>query len=146
MKREDLIQDVVESLSKCQRLAAPSAWKTLGLSHAQIGMLFMLFHHSEATVKQISEYLGVTKSAVTQLLDPLVDKKLVNRTHDPKDRRFVRLGLTPSGLLLLKKLHGLKFAGIRSALDSLSGKELAQLADLHRKMALNTTRQAEAAK
>ena len=146
MKREDLIQEIVESLARCQRLAAPSAWKTLGLSHAQIGMLFMLFHHSEASVKQISEYLGVTKSAVTQLLDPLVDKKLVSRNNDPKDRRFVRLSLTADGLLLLKKLHKLKFAGLRTAIDSLNGKELTQLAALHRKMALSATKRAEAAK
>ncbi len=141
MKREDLIQEVVESLARCQRLQGPTAWKALGVSHAQVGMLFMLFHHREANVKQISEYLGITKSAVTQLLDPLVDKKLVNRQDDPKDRRFVRLSLTNDGLRLLKKLNKLKFAGVRSAIDSLNTKELSQLADLHRKMVVGMQKQ-----
>jgi len=134
MKREDLIQEIVESLARCQRLAKPSVWQELGLSHAQIGMLFILFHHHEASVKQISEYLGVTKSAVTQLLDPLVDKRLVNRRNDENDRRIVRLSLTPKGLQLLKKLNKLKYAGIRSALASLSAQELQVMAQLHQKM------------
>lgn len=141
MKREELIQEIVESLTRCQRVPGPTAWKAFGLSHAQIGMLFMLFHHREASVKQIAEFLGITKSAVTQLLDPLVDKDLVNRRSDPKDRRFVRLSLTPNGSGLLKKLNKLKFAGIRSALDSLNSGELSQLAVLHRKMARSVQKQ-----
>lgn len=134
MKREDLIQEIVESLARCQRLTKPSVWQTLGLSHAQVGMLFLLFHHHETSVKKISEYLGVTKSAVTQLLDPLVEKRLVSRKNDPQDRRIVRLSLTPKGLQLLKKLNKLKYAGIRSALDSLSMQELQAMAQLHQKM------------
>lgn len=146
IKKEGLIQEIVESLTRCQRQTAPSAWKALGLSHAQMGMLFMLFHHREANAKQIAEFLGISKSAISQLLDPLVDKKLVSRQVNPKDRRIVRLSLTSEGLGLLKKLNKLKFAGIRSALDSLSSKELDQLAALHRKMAQNVGRSMEAAK
>jgi DNA-binding MarR family transcriptional regulator len=141
MNREDLIQEIVESLARCQRTPGPSAWKSVGLSHAQIGMLFMLFHHQQGSVKQISEYLGITKSAVTQLLDPLVDKQLVTRENDPKDRRVVRLSLTPKGFSLLKKLNRLKFAGIRSALDNLNSAELSQMAALHQKMITGIQRQ-----
>lgn len=141
MKREDLIQQIVESLARCQRPAGPTAWKTLGLSHAQMGMLFMLRYHRQPSSKQIAEFLGVSKSAVSQLLDPLVDKGLVKRQNDPKDRRIIRLSLTPKGLQTLKKLHRLKFAGVRSALYSLGAKELNQLADLHSKVAIAAAKQ-----
>lgn len=99
----------------------------------------MLFHHHEASVKQISQYLGVTKSAVTQLLDPLVEKRLVNRRNDESDRRIVRLSLTPKGLQLLKKLNKLKYAGLRSALASLSAQELQLMVQLHQKMNTKNT-------
>jgi DNA-binding MarR family transcriptional regulator len=135
MKREDLVQQIVEGLARSQRPAAPTVWKSFGLSHAQVGMLFMLHYHRQASPKQIADFLGVSKSAISQLLDPLVDKGLVSRQPDIKDRRIIRLSLTPKGLQLLKKMHRLKFAGIRSALNSLDTKELSQLANLQTKLA-----------
>jgi DNA-binding MarR family transcriptional regulator len=146
MKREDLIQQIVEGLARSQRPPAPSVWKSLGLSHAQMGMLYMLRYHMQASPKQIAEFLGVSKSAVSQLLDPLVDKGLVSRQADPSDRRITRLSLTPKGLQLLKKMHRLKFAGIRSALNSLDTKELSQLAGLQAKLAGVVAKQKVAAK
>jgi DNA-binding MarR family transcriptional regulator len=141
MKREDLIQQIVEDLARCQRPASAGVWKVLGLSHAQLGMLFMLRYHRQASPKQIADFLGVSKSAVSQLLDPLVDKGLVNRQNDPKDRRIIRLSLTPKGLQMLKKMHRLKFAGVRSALNSLDTKELNQLAGLQSKVATLVAKQ-----
>jgi DNA-binding MarR family transcriptional regulator len=135
MNREELIQRIIESLAKCQRPALNSSWKELGLSHAQTGMLYLLFYHNDTSVKQAADFLGITKSAVTQLMDPLVAKGLVVRKNDPKDRRIVRLNLTPEGTKTLKKLAKYKFAGLRSALENLDASELEQLYKLHQKMA-----------
>lgn len=135
MDKEALIQDVVESLARCQRPSIKAGWKKLGLSHAQLGMLYMLFYHKESSPKDLSEFLGVSKSAVTQLLDPLVDKGLVRRQNDPKDRRIVRLSLTPKGSQTLKKLSHYKYAGLRAALETLNGKELTELKRICKKMA-----------
>src|SRR5665213_814565 len=104
MDREKQIQAVVENLAKCQRPALGAGWKKLGLSHAQMGMLYLLFYHQEASVKQAADFLGITKSAVSQLADPLVAKEYVSRRNDPKDRRIVRLSLTADGSQVLRKL------------------------------------------
>jgi DNA-binding MarR family transcriptional regulator len=103
-------------------------------------MLFMILHHKNANVKQISEYLGVTKSAITQLLDPMVSKGFIERQTDQNDRRIVRFSLTEQGKKTLKHVHLLKSAGIRSALDTLSDEELEQLAKLHQKAAQNLSK------
>ncbi len=137
MDREEQIQYIVESLAKCQRPALSAGWKDLGLSHAQMGMLYLLFYHQAASVKDTADYLGITKSAVSQLADPLVAKDLVSRKNDPKDRRIVRLSLTAGGSQVLKKLAKHKFAGIRSAIDSLSDEDVRQLYRLHQKMIKN---------
>jgi DNA-binding MarR family transcriptional regulator len=138
MDREDLIQGIIENLARCQKVPANlSAWQKIGLSHAQVGMLFMILHHSDANVKQISEYLGITKSAVTQLMEPLVNKGYVSRQNDARDRRIVRLNLTASGKKTLKEIGKAKFAGMRSALANLSDKDLEQLAKLHQKASGN---------
>lgn len=135
MVKEELIQSIIESAYKIQRPALNVSWKECGLSHAQVSMLYLLLYRDGASVKDISEHLGVTKSAITQLLDPLVDKDLVRRQPDPKDRRIVHLHLTAQGKAMLKKLAKYKFAGLRAALENLTNQELRQLQKLHKKMA-----------
>jgi DNA-binding MarR family transcriptional regulator len=141
MKRDELVQEIIETLNRCQKAGAnPAVWRKLGLSHSQVGMLFMVLHHSDANVKQISEYLGVTKSAITQLLDPLVANEFIERQNDPIDRRIVRLKITDKGKKAVKEIIKLKFSGLRAALDNLSDAELEQLAKLHRKAAKNISK------
>lgn len=135
MNKEELIQSVIEYLYKSQRPGLNASWKEFGLSHAQVGMLYLLHYHNGASVKQAADYLGVSKSAATQLLDPLADKGLVIRSNDQKDRRVVRLHLTDEGKVVLKKLAKNKFAGLRAALENLTDNELKQLQKLHKKMA-----------
>ena len=135
MNREEQIQSIVESLVKCQRPVLSAGWKDLGLSHAQIGLLFMLSYHKQLQAKQIAEFMGVTKSAVSQLTDPLLEKGLLSRQNDPKDRRIAHLDLTVKGTKLVKKINKLKFAGLRSRLAVLDNKELEQLEGFCRKMA-----------
>jgi DNA-binding MarR family transcriptional regulator len=135
MKREELIQEIVENLARCQKIPSAAGWQKIGLPRAQVSMLFMLLHHPGASVKQIAEFVGITKSAVTQLMDPLVQKKLVTRQNDAKDRRIVRLSITSEGKKVIKEVNKLKFAGMRTALGALSGQDLKQLAAIYRKMA-----------
>jgi DNA-binding MarR family transcriptional regulator len=108
-------------------------WKRAGLSHAQVGMLYLLAHHTESSVKEAADFLGITKSAVTQLADPLDAKGLIARRPDPADRRIVRLSLTPQGRQLLKKLAQHKFDALRAAIGSLDDKEVEALCGLLKK-------------
>jgi DNA-binding MarR family transcriptional regulator len=140
MRREELVQEIIENISKCQRLSASSTWKDSDLSHSQIGMLFMLAHHKQLQVKQIAVFLGVTKSAASQLLEPLTQRNLVARQIDDKDRRIVRFSLSPGGMKMLKKINKLKFAGFRSRLENLSNKELDELAGLSKKLAAGASK------
>jgi DNA-binding MarR family transcriptional regulator len=141
MKREDQIQSVIESIGRLQRLAIPPDWHKVGLSRAQVGMLYMLHYHHGASMKKIADYLDVTKSAVTQLVEPLIEKGLVIRQADPKDRRVAVLSLSTKGHKAVRDINQKKMLGIRSALDSLSDKDLGTMATLHAKMDQRTDRE-----
>ena len=134
MKREVVIQEIVENLARCQRPASLSSWQKIGLSHAQVGLLFMLSYHQRLQAKQVALFLGVSNSAVSQLIDPLEEKRLIKREPDRQDRRIAYLSLSAKGNQLVKKLSRHKFAGFRSRLDSLSTGDLNQLAELSRKL------------
>ncbi len=137
MNKSDQIQEIIEGFAKMQRKISPKVWQNEGLSRAQIGMLYMLHYHKGVSMKQLSEYLGVSKSAITQLLDQLIAKKLVNRQVDAKDRRKAIIHLSPAGLSLVKKLNRQKLEGLRTALDDLSPKEIETLYKIHKKMLIN---------
>jgi DNA-binding MarR family transcriptional regulator len=134
MSREEQIQSIVMSLAKLQRPAFKSGFKDIGLSHAQVGMIVLLSYHQDASVKETADFLGISKSAITQLADPLVEKGLIARSNDPKDRRIVRLSLTGDGRQMLRKLAKRKFDGISSAIQNLTDEEVAQLYKLIIKM------------
>jgi DNA-binding MarR family transcriptional regulator len=135
MDKETLIQGIIESLAKCQRPGLTASWRKSGLSHAQVGMLYLLHYHNSASVKEAADFLGITKSAVTQLAGPLASKGLLVRQEDPADRRIVRLSLTAKGAQALKSVAKHKFDGLRTALENLNGYEIKNLHNLLQKAA-----------
>jgi DNA-binding MarR family transcriptional regulator len=57
-----------------------------------------LFKHERyLTVKDIAQRLDVAKSRVTKIIDGLLEKKLIQRIHDPEDARIKLISLTPAG-------------------------------------------------
>lgn len=145
MPRETQIQTIIETLARMHRPMSKDNFKHAGLSHAQVGMLYLLAYHKDSSVKEAADFLGITKSAVTQLADPLDEKGLITRQPDPADRRIVRLSLTPNGLQLLKKLARHKFDTLRAAINSLDDKEVEALCSLLKKALGNTPAADEAA-
>ena len=74
-----------------------------------------------ATVKQIS------RSAISQSVDGLVEKGLISRRPHANDRRFVELELTPSGDAMLNAIFDENRAWMIEKLSALTPEELAQM-------------------
>lgn len=49
-------------------------------------------------MSEMSKILGTTKGGATQLVDRLVDKKILAREYDKNDRRIVYITFTPDGV------------------------------------------------
>jgi DNA-binding MarR family transcriptional regulator len=52
---------------------------------------------SGASLESVVRWMGVTKQAVSQAVEMLVDRGYLERSHDPSDRRRVNLSLTERG-------------------------------------------------
>jgi len=143
MSKEDKVQAIVEIIARLQKPSLNSGWKKLGLSHAQLGMLYLLSRHDNSSVKEAADFLGISKSAITQLVDPLVEKALISRQTDPVDRRIVRLTLTAKGRLALKNLARYKLDGVRSAIGTLNDKEVEAVCILLKKALHNVSPQSK---
>jgi DNA-binding MarR family transcriptional regulator len=77
----------------------------------------------------------VTSGAITNRVDRMAAKGLVQRLPDPGDRRGVRIRLTPDGLALIDKLMPLHVANERRLLAALGAEDSEALAGLLRILA-----------
>ncbi|MGH9046571.1 MAG: MarR family winged helix-turn-helix transcriptional regulator [Acidimicrobiales bacterium] len=74
---------------------------TVDLSISQYRILGLLGEGS-AMSSSLAERLAVRPPSVTSVIDGLVARGLVDRTHSEDDRRRVSLGLTPEGEAVLE--------------------------------------------
>ena len=71
--------------------------------HVQIMIALADKPHS---IRQLAEALGVSSSAVTQLVDRLVEIGMVERHHDTKDRRVVLVDYVPGMQEIARRIVG----------------------------------------
>jgi DNA-binding MarR family transcriptional regulator len=85
---------------------------------------------SRLACTEVSSRMVARDPDVTRLVDRLVDRGLVDRVRDRRDRRVVELGITKAGLALLKQLDPAVAQYPRAMLSHLEPKRLEQLGDL----------------
>lgn len=73
---------------------------TVDLSLSQYRILGILTEGSEMS-SSLAERLAVRPPSVTAVIDGLVTRGLVDRTHNENDRRRISLGITPEGETVL---------------------------------------------
>src|SRR4030067_906969 len=61
--------------------------KDSGLSVTQLSTLFRLHHKGSCGVSEIGDHLGITNAAASQMVERLVQWRLLERSEDPRDRR-----------------------------------------------------------
>ena len=73
------------------------------LSFAHLNSLFFIHRAGCAKIHTLAEHLGVTKAAVSQMVDRLVDLGLVSREEDHIDRRSKLICLSETGENLVQE-------------------------------------------
>jgi MarR family transcriptional regulator for hemolysin len=108
LKRQ-LIAQLVES-SRLLRNFIDHRAKSRGTTRAQWIVLFRLREQEGLSQVDLADVLELQPISLVRLLDRLVEHGLLERRHDPKDRRANRLFLTASGRQLVDDLDGLRDA------------------------------------
>ena len=78
--------------------------RCLGISRAQWAVLVRIERTEGLKQSALAEILDLQPISLTRLLDRLADNGLIERRHDPRDRRANRLYLTPAAKPLLAQL------------------------------------------
>lgn len=79
------------------------------------------------SVSALAEANRTSRSAVSKAVDALVNKGLISRLTDEKDRRHVHLILTSEGQRLLEAVYAQAENWLRNKFQSLSPEELSAL-------------------
>ena len=81
-------------------------------------------------ITDLAELLGVDAPTVTRKVQQLEREEMIVRRIDPKDRRAVRVCLTPSGRQTIDRIRRAKRAWLENMLNVWSDEDLAMLAAL----------------
>lgn len=106
LKRQ-LVAQLVES-SRLLRNYIDHSAKARGTTRAQWIVLFRLRQQEGLSQVDLADVLELQPISLVRLLDRLVEQGLLERRHDPKDRRANRLFLTAAGRQLVDDLDGLR--------------------------------------
>jgi DNA-binding MarR family transcriptional regulator len=98
-----------------------------GLTMPQFGAMFRIYHSEACGVSDIGTSLGVTNSAASQMLERLVQLKLITRSEDPTDRRVKQLVLTDKGRQIIMQTTTAYHAWMEDLAGSMTAEEIEQV-------------------
>ena len=94
-----------------------------GVTAAEWVILREIYDTDEMPPSELAEQTGLTRGAISKLIERLVIKKLVSRKEGSDDRRYQRIALSPAGRRLVPTLATLADQNDREFFKPLTGKE-----------------------
>lgn len=106
-----------------------------GVSPSQMRALDVLLRHGPMRAGALAEHLRIAPRSVTEVVDALAERGLVERHPDPADRRATRLSATPAGTELAAAVRAARAAEADRVFATLDESDRADLTRLLRRLA-----------
>jgi DNA-binding MarR family transcriptional regulator len=108
---ESAVDSIVSVLDAARLAQSPS------IPPAQLRVLMIIAGSQHTNMSRLAEALDVVPSSASRLCDRLEATGLLRRVPDPRDRREVRLVLTPAAKRLLDQLRERRRQALGEVLD-----------------------------
>ncbi|MBI0028182.1 MarR family transcriptional regulator [Gilliamella sp. B14448G11] len=95
------------------------------LSESRLIILVLLQEYQELSLQEIAKKLGITKASTTTLISSLVNKQLISKKNDKKDKRITLVSLTSAGTVLLTETLKQHSLWIEKITNNLSDNDVA---------------------
>jgi len=125
-RMETLAFEIAET-AHAMRRAFDRRAATLGVTRAQWKVLFRVSRTPGLRQIELADILDVEPITLSRIIDRLEEAGLVERHHDPADRRAWRLEVTTKAQPLIAKLRALADELMDEAFAGLTAEELDQL-------------------
>lgn len=108
-----------------------------GISVPQWRILAVLHERAGCTMNELADVTTVDRTTLTRALDRMAEDGLVTRENDARDRRNVRLGLTPAGTDAFRRVLPRVVAQNERSVDGFSAAEATSIRALLHRMLRN---------
>lgn len=126
---EQCAAQVMEVVPKVMRFIRAEARRQQQpfLSLSQLRVLAFLDRNPQASLSEVADYLDVSRSSMSAMIERLVQRGLVNRIEDPEERRRVLLTPTATGVEYLHQVSEATCSQVAGVLARLSDAQLHQV-------------------
>lgn len=144
-KHDDIVGSLFQDIAHLIRQRIDSELLPYGLTRLKWLAIGLIQSHPELTQTELAAELELKPAATGKLVDRLVERALVERRLDKRDRRVHRLVLTRKSEELLAKLEPVGTAIRDNILQDIGQKERKQLEDTLKTLKRRLTHAAGAA-
>ena len=89
------ILNKMDAVEKC-----PKDFGSGDLLHcSEIHTLMAIGNHTDINITELAKYLGISKSAISQMITRLLSKDLVEKIQNPVNNKEIFLRLSPKGMI-----------------------------------------------
>jgi len=137
MERDKLIEAIFANMQQMHRMGTSKFHMLMGnqdISSSQMELLLTVKRQQPVNVKDIAAQMRLTPGAVTQLIEGLVTKGLVDRQADTQDRRVTKIQLADGGKKKLKELWEKRTEMMRTIMQTLNTEELSVMLRVQEKI------------
>ena len=127
MKKTQNIDDILIAFRQNMTNLLFNEAKGSGLSLSHFEILIYIMHRGEVTMKDIATWLHITPPSASNLIETLVNKKLVTRAQSNKDRRTVHIILNKEAHKLIGSIHKKKMDVFKKMLSKLDKEDQSDL-------------------
>ncbi len=118
---------VMKDISRLMRRRFDARAREIGVTRAQWHTLFVLLRNEGINQGGLAEQMEIEPITACRMIDRLEDAGLVERRHDPGDRRVRLIYLTEAARPLIERLEVIGGQVTESALAGVSPEEREQL-------------------
>ena len=123
---DELIETLAPLLAN-QRRKWAARCQAHGLSIVGFHALALLEEQGSTPMSRLADELDVALPNATGIVSRLADRGLVERGTDPRDRRIVRVGLSPGGRELLAEMEAERLERLRSLVATMDASQQRRL-------------------
>ena len=91
-------------------------------------VMWLLQHHGDLPMSRMAEFLDVSLSNATGIVDRMEERGLVERVRVPDDRRVVLVRIAAAGLQSLEEIEAVKHDRLQAILGHLDAAQLERVA------------------
>ena len=94
---DQIVLSTIRQIIRATTLHSKQLAKTTGLTAPQLIVLKTVREHAELSISRLADLVSLSQATVTTIVNRLEQRALLQRRRSEKDRRVVKVALTPSG-------------------------------------------------